>query len=92
MKALSLGQGHHPCVHHLLLVCNIAHRSLQVIPLLSHPDERIVYEVLAFLEAILEYGNSHVQEGLKDVIKSKQQVFPTLKAILKRASIVYQER
>ena len=33
-----------------------------------------------------------MQEGLKDVIKSKQQVFPTLKAILKRASIVYQER
>ena len=62
-------------------------------PLLSHPDERIVYEVLAFLEAILEYGNTHVQEGLKDLIKSKgQQVFPTLKAILNRASIVYQER
>jgi hypothetical protein len=61
-------------------------------PLLSHPDERIVYEVLAFLEAILEYGNHHVQEGLKDIIRSKQQVFPTLKAILKRASIVYQER
>ena len=65
----------------------------QVMPLLSHPDERIVYEVLAFLEAILEYGNTHVQEGLKEFIKSKgQQVFPTLKAILNRASIVYQER
>ncbi len=62
-------------------------------PLLSHPDERIVYEVLAFLEAILEYGNTHVQEGLNDVIKSKElQVFPNLKEILSRASMVYQER
>lgn len=61
-------------------------------PLLSHPDERIVYEVLAFLEAILEYGNSHVQEGLKEVIGSRQQVFPTLNAIVKKASIVYEER
>lgn len=62
-------------------------------PLLSHPDERVVYEVLAFLEAILEFGNRHVQEGLKDLIKSREhQVFPTLKAILKRVSIVYQER
>ena len=65
----------------------------QVMPLLSHPDERIVYEVLAFLEAILEYGNTHVQEGLKEFIKSKgQQVFPTLKAILNHASIIQQER
>ncbi len=62
-------------------------------PLLSHPNERVVYEVLAFLEAILQFGNTHVQEGLKDLIKSREhQVFPTLKAILKRASVVYKER
>ena len=62
-------------------------------PLLSHPDERIVYEVLAFLEAIMEYGNTHVQEGLRDLIQSREhQVFPTLRAILKRASVVYKER
>ena len=62
-------------------------------PLLSHPDERIVYEVLAFLETILGFGNSNVQQGLKELIKSREhQVFPTLKAILNRASIIYQER
>lgn len=62
-------------------------------PLLSHPNERIVYEVLAFLEAILEFGNTHVQEGLKHLIQSREyQVFPTLKAILKSASVVYKER
>ena len=62
-------------------------------PLLSHPNEKIVYEVLAFLEAILEYGNTHVQKGLKELLKSReQQVFPTLQGILKRASVVYKER
>ena len=62
-------------------------------PLLCHPDERIVFEVLAFLEAILEFGNTHVQAGLKELIATKgQQVFPTLEAILKQVSISYQER
>lgn len=61
--------------------------------LLSHPDQRIVCEVLAFLEAILEFGNTHVQGGLKDLINSHQHhIFPTLEAILKLASIMYQER
>ena len=61
--------------------------------LLSHPDQRIVCEVLAFLEAILEFGNTHVQEGLKDLIKSRQhRIFPTLEAIVKLASVKYQER
>ncbi len=62
-------------------------------PLLSHPNEKIVCEVLAFLEAILEFGNTHVQKGLEDLIKSREhQVFPTLRAILKRAAVVYRER
>ena len=61
--------------------------------MLSHPNERIVHEVLAFLGAILEFGNTDVQEGLKELIKSKEhQVFLTLKAILKRASTAYNER
>lgn len=62
-------------------------------PLLSHPDERVVYEVLAFLEVILDFGNTHVQEGLQELIQSREhQVFPTLGAILKRTSILYKER
>ena len=62
-------------------------------PLLSHPNEKIVYEVLAFLEALLEFGNTHVQDGLKELIQTREhQVFPTLRAILKKASIVYKER
>ena len=62
-------------------------------PLLSHSNERIVYEVLAFLEALLEFGNTHVQDGLKEIIRTREhQIFPTLKAILKKAAIVYKER
>ena len=62
-------------------------------PLLSHPNEKVVYEVLAFLEALLEFGNAHVQEGLKELIHTRDhQAFPTLKAILKKSSIVYRER
>ena len=57
-------------------------------PLLSHSDERVVCEVLAFLEALLGFGNTHVQDGLKELIQSHDhQVFPTLKAILKKASV-----
>ena len=52
-----------------------------------------MYEVLAFLEALLEFGNTHVQDGLKEIIETREhQVFPTLKAILKKAAIVYRER
>lgn len=62
----------------------------QVMPFLSHPNERVVFEVVAFLEALLEFGNTDVQNGLKAIIKShQQQVFPTLKAILQRASVIY---
>ncbi len=66
---------------------------LQVMPLLSHPNERIVNEVLAFLDALLESGNSKVQEGLKVIIQSREhQIFPTLKSMLRSAAVVYKER
>ena len=62
-------------------------------PLLSHPNEKVVCEVLAFLEALLGFGNTHVQDGLKELIQSSgHQVFLTLKDILKKASINYNER
>ena len=52
-----------------------------------------MYEVLAFLEALLEFGNTHVQDGLKEIIRTREhQTFPTLKAILQKAAIVYKEK
>ncbi len=62
-------------------------------PLLSHPNERIVNEVLAFLDALLESGNKNVQEGFTELKKFREnQMFPTLQTMLKRASTVYKER
>ena len=64
-----------------------------MIPLLSHPNEKIVNEVLAFLEIILVFGDRHVQEGLKELINSREfQIFPTLQKMLRRTSLVYNER
>lgn len=62
-------------------------------PLLSHPNEKIVHEVLAFLDTLLGFNNTHVQNGLKALIKMHGQlVLPALKSMLKRASIDYNER
>ena len=62
-------------------------------PLLSHPNEKVVYEVLAFLEALLDSNNTHVQNGLKEFIQTHEHhVLPTLQSILKKASIDYAER
>ena len=73
--------------------CSLSYLVSQVMPLLSHSDEEIVFEVLAFLEALLEFGNTHVQDGLKEIVCHREhQIFPTLKAILKKAAIVYKER
>lgn len=60
--------------------------------LLSHPNKRVVCEVLAFLESIMEFSNTHVQEGLKDLVRFRHHVFPILEATLTRESIIYQER
>ena len=61
-------------------------------PLLSHSNEQIVQEVLAFLEAILDFGNTHVQNGLQELKSHEHQVFSTLRTILKRASTTFNER
>ena len=66
---------------------------LQVMPLLSHANEEIVYEVLAFLGVILDSNNTAVQEGLQDLINSKEHpMFLTLQRMLKEAAIAYSER
>ena len=62
-------------------------------PLLSHPNEKIVYEVLAFLDALLGFGNTHVQGGLKELIQTRDyKLFLALKSILKKACVDYNER
>lgn len=68
--------------------------NLQVIPLLSHLDERIVNEVLALLQALLESGNITVQEGFVNFIEASPDnpIFPKLQDMLRRAAILHKER
>ena len=61
-------------------------------PLLTYPDSRVVCETLALLETILDFGNTHVQEGLRDLTRLKQtKVLPTLTELLKKGAVVYHE-
>ena len=65
----------------------------RVVPLLSHTNDEIVREVLAFLKAMLYSGNSHVQEGLNTVFDTREErLFTTMASLLKDAAITYNER
>lgn len=65
----------------------------RVVPLLSHSNDEIVREVLAFLKAMLYSGNSHVQEGLNTVFDTREErLFTTMVSLLKNAAITFNER
>ncbi len=63
-------------------------------PLLSHPNEKIVTETMAFLEVLLMNGNKNVQEGFRDLIKlqDKNHLFITLQNVMKKTVILYEKR
>ena len=62
-------------------------------PLLSHPNEEIVYKVLALLKVLLECGNKTVQAGLASLISAKEHtLFPTLQRMLKQSAVACGER
>ena len=67
---------------------------VQLMPLLSHPNEEIVYKVLALLKALLECGNKTVRDhGLASLISAKEHtLFPTLQRMLKQSAVAYGER
>ncbi len=65
----------------------------QVVPLLSHPNDHIVCEVLAFLKVIFYSGNRTVQEGMKHLLSTREErLFTTMKAMLQNTAIIYKER
>lgn len=71
----------------------ISDTQLQVLALLSRNNEKIVNEVFAFLNVVLESGNTRVQEGLNDMMMSKNHpIFSTLQSMLKEAAIAYTEK
>ena len=71
----------------------VAFDLFQVIPLLSHPNDEIMREVLAFLKAILFAGNRHVQEGLEYLLHTREDgLFTTMQGLLRYAAITHRER
>ncbi len=62
-------------------------------PLLSHPNEGIVIETMAFLEALLEFGNTNVQKGFDELtLLHDNRVFLTLQKKFERTIVSYQQR
>ena len=65
----------------------------RVVPLLSHPNDDIVREVLAFLRAMLYSGNRHVQEGLNTVFDTREKrLFTTMAGLLQNTAAAFNER
>ena len=65
----------------------------RVLPLLSHPNEDISREVLAFLKAMFYSGNRHVQEGMNTVFDTREEtVFKIIGSLLQKAAIMLNER
>ena len=60
---------------------------------MSHPNDEIVREVLAFLKAILFSGNRHVQEGMAYLMATREErIFITMQGLLTHAAIAHRER
>lgn len=65
----------------------------RVVPMLSHANDEIVREVLAFLKAMLFSGNRHVQEGLNTVFDTREErLFITMVNLLQNSAITFNER
>ena len=65
----------------------------QVTPLLSHPNDEIVREVLAFLKTIMFSGNRHVQEGMAHLLSTREErLFTTMQGLFTNAAITHRER
>ena len=66
---------------------------LQVVPLLSHPNDEIVREVLAFLKVMLYSGNREVQQGFQHLLETREErLFTTMRGLLQHAAVTYKER
>ena len=67
--------------------------AIQIVPLLSHPNDEIVREVLAFLKVMLFSGNRTVQRGFEHLLETREErLFTTMRGLLQHASVTYTER
>ena len=64
-----------------------------VIPLLSHPNERVSREALALMKALLYSGNKNVQEGIIIAMRGsrEEKLFANLKTRLEISGLNYKE-
>ena len=66
---------------------------VQVMPLLSHHNEELACEVLAFLKAILYSGNPHVQKAWEEEVKIwGERLFHIMQKLLHTAAFTHRER
>lgn len=65
----------------------------RVVPMLSHPNDAIIREVLAFLKATFFSGNPHVQRGMKHLLDTREErLFSTIQDLLQNAAVTFNER
>ena len=65
----------------------------RVVPMISHPNDAIVREVLAFLKAMFYSGNRHVQQGMEHLLETREErLFSTVQNLLQNAAITFNER
>jgi len=63
---------------------------VQVMPLLSHHNEELACEVLAFIKAILYSGNRQVQKAWMTEVK-EERLFHAMQKMLRTAAITHRE-
>ena len=72
---------------------NMGNAVARLLPLLSHPSDDVVCEVLAFLKALLYSGNHHIQEGMSIILDTREEtIFKTMESLLRNAAITFDER
>ncbi len=72
---------------------NMDNAVSRVVPMLSHPNDAIVREVLAFLKVIFFSGNPHVQKGMKHLLDTREErLFSTIQSLLQAFAITFNER
>jgi hypothetical protein len=85
------------CIHKVQPIQNklqsFGNAVSRVVPLLSHPNDEIVREVLAFLKVMLYSGNRDVQRGFEHLLETREErLFTTMKGLLQHAAVTYIER
>ena len=64
-----------------------------MVPLVFHPNDDVIREVLAFLKAILYSGNLTVQQGMQHLLNTQdEKLFAIIRALLQNAATAHRER